>query len=141
MSKKILILCTGNSCRSQMAEGFLRSFGKELEVYSAGTNPASKINPNTVTVMNEIGIDVSKAVPKDVNKFIHESFDYVVTVCDNAKETCPVFTGKVKKTIHLAFVDPYDAKGSKEKILNEYREVRDEIKRSFMEFYRTKLKD
>jgi arsenate reductase len=124
-----------------MAEGFLKSFGKDLEVHSAGTNPAAKINPNTVKVMDEIGIDVSKAVPKDVSKFIHESFDYVVTVCDNAKESCPVFTGNVKNTIHIGFTDPYEAKGTGEEILNEYREVRDEIRRSFLQFYNTKLKD
>lgn len=124
-----------------MAEGFLKSFGKDLEVHSAGTNPAAKINPNTVKVMDEIGIDVSKAVPKDVSKFIHESFDYVVTVCDNAKESCPVFTGNVKNTIHIGFTDPYEAKGTAEEILNEYREVRDEIRRSFLQFYNTKLKD
>ena len=123
-----------------MAEGFLKSFDPDLEVFSAGTNPAKKINPNTVIVMNEAGIDVSKNVPKDVAGFVNEHFDYVVTVCDNAKETCPVFTGNVKKNIHLSFIDPADAKGTKEKILNEYREVRDEIKRSFKEFYRTKLK-
>lgn len=124
-----------------MAEGFLKSFDKNLQVFSAGTFPAEKINPNTVTVMNEIGIDVSKAVPKDVSLFVNDSFDYVVTVCDNARESCPVFTGKVKKTIHLGFVDPYEAKGTKEQILNEYREVRDEIRRSFLHFYNTKLKD
>ncbi|MBL8008348.1 MAG: arsenate reductase ArsC [Ignavibacteria bacterium] len=140
MSKKVLILCTGNSCRSQMAEGFLKSFDPGLEVYSAGVNPAEKINPNTVVVMNEAGIDVSKGVPKDVSLFTGETFDYVITVCDNAKESCPVFTGKVKNNIHLGFVDPYEAKGTKEEILNEYREVRDEIKRSFRHFYDTKLK-
>lgn len=139
MNKKILILCTGNSCRSQMAEGFLKSFDKNLEVYSAGTSPAKEINPNTVTVMNEVGIDVSLQFPKDVNKFTGESFDFVVTVCDNAKDRCPVFTGKVKNTIHIGFVDPADAKGTQEEILNEYREVRDEIKRSFRQFL-TKIK-
>ncbi len=140
MSKKILILCTGNSCRSQMAEGFLRSFDEKLEVQSAGTKPAKKISSYTVKVMQEVGIDVSKAVPKDVAKFLNESFDFVVTVCDNAKETCPIFTGNVKKHLHLGFVDPADATGTEETILNEYREVRDEIKRSFRQFYRRKLK-
>jgi len=124
-----------------MAEGFLKSFDETLEVHSAGTNPAKKVNPNTLIVMNEVGIDLSKAFPKDINNFISESFDYVVTVCDNAKESCPVFTGKVKHRIHLGFVDPFEAKGTKEEILNEYREVRDEIKRSFKHFYKTKLKD
>lgn len=124
-----------------MAEGFLKSFDPELEVFSAGTNPAKKINPNTVVVMNEVGIDMSKNVPNDVSDYVNEKFDYVVTVCDNAKETCPVFTGDVKKYIHIGFIDPAEATGTKEEILNEYREVRDEIKRSFKQFYRTKLKE
>lgn len=141
MNKKILILCTGNSCRSQMAEGFLRSIGPELQVFSAGTHPAKTVNPNSVLVMNEIGIDITSQFPKDVNNFVNESFDYVITVCDNAKEICPVFTGKVKKKLHLGFVDPADAKGSKEKIINEYREVRDEIMSAFRHLYETKLKD
>ncbi|MEO6694975.1 MAG: arsenate reductase ArsC [Ignavibacteria bacterium] len=140
MIKKILILCTGNSCRSQMAEAFLRSFDSTLEVNSAGTSPAKEINPYTVKVMKEAGIDVSKAVPKDVAKFTSESFDFVVTVCDNAKEMCPVFTGKVKKHLHLGFVDPADAKGTEEEILNEYREIREEIKTTFKQFYMTRLK-
>ncbi|MBK8553731.1 MAG: arsenate reductase ArsC [Ignavibacteria bacterium] len=140
MNKKILILCTGNSCRSQMAEGFLRSFGPELEVFSAGTKPAKAVNPNSIFVMNEIGIDISSQYPKDVIEFADKSFDYVITVCDNAKESCPVFTGKVKHRLHLGFVDPYEAKGSKEKILNEYREVRDEIRSAFRHLYDTKLK-
>lgn len=141
MNKKILILCTGNSCRSQMAEGFLRSIGPELQVFSAGTHPAKTVNPNSVLVMNEIGVDITSQFPKDVNNFVNESFDYVITVCDNAKEICPVFTGKVKKKLHLGFVDPADAKGSKEKIINEYREVRDEIMSAFRHLYETKLKD
>ncbi len=123
-----------------MAEGFLRSFGPELEVFSAGTNPAKAVNPSSIFVMNEIGIDISSQYPKDVIEFADKSFDYVITVCDNAKESCPVFTGKVKHRLHLGFVDPYDAKGSKEKILNEYREVRDEIRSAFRHLYDTKLK-
>ncbi|MEO8665766.1 MAG: arsenate reductase ArsC [Ignavibacteria bacterium] len=140
MSKKILILCTGNSCRSQMAEGFLRSFGPELEIYSAGTHPETKVNPNSIKVMQEIGINISNHTPNNVNEFINESFDYVITVCDNAKVSCPVFTGKVKQKLHIGFVDPADAKGTKEKILNEYREVRDEIKASFLQIYNTRMK-
>lgn len=124
-----------------MAEGFLRSIGPELQVFSAGTHPAKTVNPNSVLVMNEIGIDITSQFPKDVNNFVNESFDYVITVCDNAKEICPVFTGKVKKKLHLGFVDPADAKGSKEKIINEYREVRDEIMSAFRHLYETKLKD
>ena len=123
-----------------MAEGFLRSFDNSLEVYSAGTFPADKVNPNSIIVMKEIGIDISSHKPNDVSDYTNDSFDYVITVCDNAKEACPVFTGKVKHNLHLGFPDPADAKGSKEKILNEYREVRDEIKSSFKYFYDTKLK-
>jgi arsenate reductase (thioredoxin) len=124
-----------------MAEGYLRSIGPELEVFSAGTHPAKEVNSNSIIVMNEIGIDITSQFPKDVNNFVNESFDYVITVCDNAKEICPVFTGKVKKKLHLGFIDPADAKGSKEKILGEYREVRDEIISAFRHLYETKLKD
>ncbi len=123
-----------------MAEGFLKSFDKNIDVFSAGTKPAESINPNTVIVMKEDGIDVSGQFPKDVRKFANDSFDYVITVCDNAKVTGPVFSGKVGKRIHLAFVDPADAKGTHEEILNEYREVRDEIKRNFRQLL-TKFRD
>lgn len=140
MKKRILILCTGNSCRSQMAEGFLKSFDKNLEVYSAGTKPADKVNPKAVQVMNEVGIDISNNYPKDVEQFINESFDYVITVCDNAKETCPVFIGKVGKQLHIGFEDPADATGTEEEILAVFRKVRDEIKRDFYNFYLNELK-
>lgn len=123
-----------------MAEGFLKSFDPELEVYSAGTNPEKEVNPNSIKVMKEVSIDISSHKPKNINEFINKSFDYVVTVCDNAKESCPVFTGKVKHRLHLSFVDPAEAKGNKQQILNEYREVRDEIKSSFLHFYNTKIK-
>ena len=132
---KILILCTGNSCRSQMAEGFLKSFDKKLEVYSAGTKPASKVNPNSVKVMEEDGIDISSQYPQDVNEFVNQSFDYVITVCDNAKEVCPVFNGEVKQQLHIPFEDPYEATGTEEEVLAVYRRVRDEIKERFKRFY------
>ena len=138
--KKILILCTGNSCRSQMAEGFLKSFGSELEVFSAGTVPAEKINPNSVLVMDEVGIDISSQFPQNVDEFVYQSFDYVITVCDNAKEVCPVFSGQVKHQIHIPFDDPVDATGTEE-VLIVYKRVRDEIKRDFYEFYLNELKD
>lgn len=137
MKKKILILCTGNSCRSQMAEGFLKSFDDNLEVYSAGTKPAEKVNPNAVQVMKEVGIDISNNYPKDVEQFVNQSFDYVITVCDNAKETCPVFIGKVGKQLHIGFEDPAEATGTEEEILAVFRKVRDEIKRDFFEFYKS----
>jgi len=134
---KILILCTGNSCRSQMAEGFLRSFGPQMEVISAGTRPEKQVNPNAVIVMKEIGIDISGHFPKHVDRFVNESFDYVITVCDNARESCPFFSGKVGKRVHIGFEDPADARGTDEEILNEYRRIRDLIKKGFTDFYRS----
>jgi arsenate reductase len=135
MKSKILVLCTGNSCRSQMAEGFLRSFDKELEVHSAGTYPALKVNAYAVQVMKEISIDISDQSPDKVDDFLHLPFDYVITVCDNAKEVCPVFTGDVKNMLHIGFDDPADAVGSKDEILKVYRRVRNEIKEAFTKFY------
>ncbi|MCL5030618.1 MAG: arsenate reductase ArsC [Bacteroidetes bacterium] len=139
MRKKILILCTGNSCRSQIAEGFLKSFDSELEVYSAGTNPSKQVHPKAIQVMKEVGIDLSKNYPKMVDKFLNESFDFVITVCDNAKETCPVFIGKVGKQLHIGFEDPADATGTEEEILKIFRRIRDEIKNDFYEFYQKNL--
>lgn len=137
---KILILCTGNSCRSQMAEGFLKSFDNKLEVYSAGTNPSGKVHPKAILVMAEIGIDIRGGKPENVDNFINESFDFVVTVCDNAKETCPVFVGEVKERLHIGFEDPAEATGTEEEILAEFRRIRDEIKRDFENFYLRKVK-
>lgn len=137
---KILILCTGNSCRSQMAEGFLKSFDDKLEVYSAGTNPSSKVHPKAIWVMNELGIDLSKNKTKSVDEFLDQEFDYVITVCDGAKENCPVFTGKVKHRLHIGFEDPAEVTGSEAFILSEFRRIRDEIKRDFTDFYIKNLK-
>ena len=134
---KILILCTGNSCRSQMAEGFLRSFDSELEVYSAGTRPEKAINPRTVIVMNEVGIDMSAGVPDPVEKYLDQSFDFVITVCDGAKEICPIFTGEVTNQLHIGFDDPADATGTQEEILTEFRRIRNEILVDFFTFYQT----
>lgn len=138
--KRILILCTGNSCRSQMAEGFLNSLDSDLEVYSAGTNPASRVHPKAVEAMKEIGIDISGGYPKTVDRFLDQSFDYVITVCDHAKETCPVFMGEVKERLHIGFDDPAEATGTEEEILSEFRRVRDEIQNRFQQFYRQKIK-
>lgn len=138
--KKILILCTGNSCRSQMAEGFLKSFDSQLEIYSAGTNPSEQVHPKAIQIMKEVGIDLSQNYPKMVDKFLGESFDYVITVCDNAKETCPVFIGKVGKQLHIGFEDPADATGTEEEILSEFRRIRDEIKNDFYKFYEENLR-
>ena len=141
MKKRILILCTGNSCRSQMAEGFLKSLDQNLEVYSAGTKPAEKVNPFAIKAMTEVGIDISNGVAEDVEKYLSQSFDYVITVCDNAKETCPVFLGDVKHRLHIGFDDPADAVGTEEEVMPVYRRVRDEIKRNFFEFYKKELKE
>ncbi|HCC70629.1 MAG TPA: protein tyrosine phosphatase [Bacteroidales bacterium] len=138
---KILILCTGNSCRSQMAEGFLKSFNENLDVYSAGTSPARKIHPKAILVMAEEGIDLSFHKPKLVDEFLKDSFDYVTTVCGDAKENCPVFSGNVKKRLHIGFEDPAKATGSEEEILQKFRRVREEIKEGFYSFYKEKLQN
>jgi len=140
MKKRILILCTGNSCRSQMAEGYLKSFNKNLEVFSAGTKPAEKINPFAVKAMKEIGIDISAGIAENVDKYLNQSFDYVITVCDNAKETCPIFIGDVKHRLHIGFDDPADAVGSESEVMPVYCRVRDEIKRDFQLFYEKELR-
>ena len=132
---KILILCTGNSCRSQMAQGFLQSFNKNNEIYSAGTFPASSVNPNAIKVMEEAGIDIIKNLPENVRKYLNVEWDYVITVCDDANETCPVFSGKVKHRIHMGFEDPSGAIGSEKFVMNEFRRIRDEIKTQFLKFY------
>lgn len=134
---KILILCTGNSCRSQMAEGFLKSFDSNLTVESAGTEPATQVNPNAVKVMTEVGIDISQNKPKLVDQFINQEWDYVITVCDNAKETCPAFLGKVKHRLHIGFEDPAEATGTPDEVMAVFRKVRDEIKEKFSEFIKT----
>lgn len=137
--KRILILCTGNSCRSQMAEGFLKSFDSSLEVFSAGTKPSSQVHPKAIQVMNEVGIDLTKYYTKVVDQFLNESFDYVITVCDNAKETCPIFLGKVGKQLHIGFEDPAEAIGTEEEILMVFRRIRDEIREKFSEFNEKEL--
>ncbi len=137
---KVLILCTGNSCRSQMAHGFLQSFDPKLEVFSAGTKPAEKANPLAVKVMREKGIDISGHTPHDVKEYLNEPWDYVITVCGGANESCPTFVGKVKHRIHIGFDDPSDAIGSEEFVLSEFRRVRDEIKTKFEQFYNDNLK-
>ena len=141
MKKRILILCTGNTCRSQMAEGFLKSFDEKLEVFSAGVKPEKRVNPNAVEAMNELGIEISGGIPQDVNEFINVSFDYVITVCDHAKETCPFFLGDVTEQLHIGFENPADATGTEEEILAVFKKVRDEIKRDFYQFYNDKIKN
>ena len=138
---KILILCTGNSCRSQMAEGFLKHFDPKLHVRSAGTNPSDKIHSLAVKVMSEIGIDISDGRPENVDQYLDATWDYVITVCDNAKETCPVFLGKVKKRLHIGFEDPAEANGTEEEVLAVFRRVRDEIHEDFQNFYKKYIKN
>lgn len=140
MKMKILILCTGNSCRSQMAHGFLQSFDKKLEVHSAGTEPAKRVNPMAVKVMKEARLEITDHKPKSVDLYLNTEWDYVITVCDNANETCPVFTGKVRHRLHFGFEDPSEFKGTEEQILNEFRRIRDKIKMRFEKFYNENLR-
>jgi len=129
----VLILCTGNSCRSQMAEGILKSLHPGWNIESAGTRPEKKVNPMAIRVMKEIGIDISSQYPKNAEKFIGEPIDVVVTVCDNARESCPVFTGDVRRR-HIGFEDPASARGTHEEILHTYRKIRDEIREAMTNF-------
>jgi arsenate reductase len=137
---KVLILCTGNSCRSQMAHGFLRSFNEKVKVYSAGTEASGKLNSGAVKAMNEIGIDISRHTSDSVEKYLGETWDYVITVCGGANEKCPAFIGKVKHRLHIGFDDPSHAVGSKEFVWSEFQRVRDEIKREFYNLYLEEIK-
>jgi arsenate reductase len=123
---RMLVLCTGNSARSQMAEGFLRQLG--VEVASAGTEPAERVHPYAVEVMREVGIDLREHRPKSVEQFLEESFDVVLTVCGEADRKCPAFTGKVGRRVHIGFEDP--ARGTRE----DFRRVRDQIQEKMKEF-------
>jgi arsenate reductase (thioredoxin) len=124
--KRVLFLCTGNSCRSQMAEGFLRYMvGDKFEVFSAGVKPA-QVNPLAIKIMAEIGIDISKQRSKSATEFLGQKFDYVITICDNAKQTCPAFPGNYEKT-HWDLEDPTEAQGSEEERMMVFRKIRDEI--------------
>ena len=138
---RVLVLCTGNSCRSQMAEGILKKIKPEWEVFSAGTEPASAVSRRAISVMLEAGIDISRNTPKSVDRFLSQSFDHVITVCDHANETCPVFLGKVKHRLHIGFEDPSNAIGTDDFIWGEFRRVRDDIKKQFYKFYSENLKN
>ena len=137
---KILVLCTGNSARSQMTAGFLKSWDSRLDVYSAGTNPSPKVNPFAVQAMKEVGIDISSGYPKSVMQFVGQSFDYVVTVCDDADENCPNFTGKVGKRLHIPFSDPARASGTDAEKMAVFRKVRDDIQNRFRQFYENDIR-
>ena len=137
---KILILCTGNSCRSQMAHGWLQSFDSTLTVCSAGTQASGKLNEKAVAVMREAGVDISHHTSDPVEKYLNEEWDYVITVCGGANESCPAFFGKVKHRLHIGFDDPSHAVGSDDFIWSEFRRVRDEIKEGFYTFYVENIK-
>lgn len=123
-----------------MAQGFLQSFDKRMQVFSAGTDPASRINPTAVKVMKEAGIDISKNKPKNVDQYLSEIWDYVITVCDDANESCPVFSGKVRNRLHLGFEDPSKVEGSYTEIMNAFYNVRNEIKDEFFGLFESELK-
>ena len=137
---RILILCTGNSCRSQMAHGWLQILDSKLEVYSAGTKASGNLNPKAVEVMLEAGIDISHHTSDSIEKYLNSEWDYVITVCGGANESCPTFNGKVKHRLHIGFDDPSEAVGTPEFINSEFIRVRDEIKKAFYELYTSKLK-
>jgi len=137
---KVLILCTGNSCRSQMAHGFLQSFDPKIKVCSAGTEASGMVNENAIKVMAEIGIDISSHTSDHVEKYLQSEWDYVITVCGGANETCPAFTGKVKHRLHIGFDDPSHATGTDEFIWSEFVRVRNEIKEQFYNFYVKEIK-
>ena len=118
-----------------MAHGFLQSFDKNLYVKSAGTQPAKQVNQTAAKVMKELGIDIYSHTPQLVDKYIGEEWDYVITVCDDANETCPAFLGKVKKRLHIGFEDPSHKTGTPEYVMSEYYRIRDLIKEQFHNFY------
>lgn len=136
----VLILCTGNSCRSQMAHGFLQSFDSRITVCSAGTEASGRLNQKAVAVMNEIGIDISHHTSDSVDKYLNDEWDYVITVCGGANENCPAFLGKVKHRLHIGFDDPSHAVGTEEFIHSEFVRVRDEIKAGFWKLYEEEIK-
>ena len=131
--KRVLILCTGNSARSQMAEGLLRHDGGErFEVFSAGVSP-SRVRPEAIEAMREVGVDISNQRSKSVEEFAGQAFDYVITVCDNAREQCPFFPAETRR-IHWSFDDPAAAVGDEAQRLSVFRRVRDEIRARLGEF-------
>ena len=130
---RVIFLCTGNSCRSQMAEGWLRHLGGEqLEAFSAGTHPAGK-NPLALCAMGEVGVDITGQESENLDKYAEQPFDYVITVCDRAREVCPVFPGGDRQ-LHWSFDDPAEAQGTDEERMPEFRRVRDEIRERIERF-------
>jgi len=137
---KVLILCTGNSCRSQMAHGFLQSFDSTITVCSAGTQASGKLNQKAVAAMKDAGIDISQHTSDSVDKYLKEEWDYVITVCGGANEECPAFFGKVKNRLHMGYDDPSHAVGTEDFIWSEFIRVRDEIKEGFYKLYVAQIK-
>ena len=136
--KSILVLCTGNSCRSQIAEGYLQFFaGNKAKVYSAGIETHG-VNPKAIAIMKEDGIDISKHTSNNIDEYLNVDFDLVITVCDNAKERCPYFPTKAKK-FHYNFPDPAKAIGTEEEIMNEFKKVREMIKKYCENFVKENL--
>lgn len=136
---KILILCTGNSCRSQMAHGFLQSFDSRIKVESAGTEASGKLNAKAVKAMAEIGIDISQHTSDSVEMYLDQTWDYVITVCGGANENCPTFLGNVTHRLHIGFDDPSHANGTEEFIWSEFIRVRNEIKEAFYKLYKEQI--
>jgi arsenate reductase len=137
---KILILCTGNSCRSQMAHGFLQFFDPNIIVCSAGTEASGNLNQKAVAAMKEIGIDISHHTSDSVDMYLDQEWDYVVTVCGGANENCPAFLGKVNHRLHIGFDDPSHAVGTDDFIWSEFIRVRNEIMEGFWKFYQKEIK-
>lgn len=136
----ILILCTGNSCRSQMAHGFLQSFDSRINVCSAGTQASGKLNQKAVQVMADAGVDISFHASDSVDMYLNDEWDYVITVCGGVNETCPAFFGKVKHRLHMGFDDPSYAEGTAEFVQSEFIRIRNEIKERFYAFYVEQVK-
>lgn len=137
---RIIILCTGNTCRSQMAHGILQSLDPTIEVLSAGTKAETRVNPIAIEVMKEINIDISQHQPTDISTYKELDFDFVITVCDGAKESCPSFSGKVKQQLHIGFTDPSKLTGTPEDIRAEFVKTRNDIERAFRELYTNRIK-
>jgi len=140
MKKRVLFLCTGNSCRSQMADGIINhDFADQIEAFSAGTEPHG-LNPKAVQVMAEIGIDISGNSSDHLSQYEGQTFDYVITLCGDANEKCPLFFGGVKR-LHIGFDDPPKATGTEDEVMNVYRRVRDEIRTQLGDFFRKELEN
>lgn len=134
---RILVVCTGNSCRSQMAAGLLKTFDNSLEVFSAGISPEKSVSSFAILAMKQLGIDLSGEVPKSVNVFLDKPWDYVITLSKRANSECPGFLNEVRNRMHILFDDPMEASGSDDTKLNEYCRVRDEMYEAFRSFYNT----